>query len=453
MRTLQQLQDERAHQIKSAEDIFARCEKDDRLPTKEEQVEIAQYNTNADELKERADETRSVLAQKAKVQKNLADLETPESRKTLPEQPTTEPSPEVRLVHRYAKLKANWGATTIEAEENAYRAGMWIMGRCLGNQRALRWCDNHGIEGRALSVGVNTAGGNLVPDEFERAIINLREEYGVLRREARVLPMGSDHMFIPRRSGGITANFTAENVAITESDPTWNNVELTAKKLGAMTRMSSELAEDAVIDMADILADEFAQGLALKEDTVGFTGTGVQGDGGIVGIVSELDNNQATLAGSIAAALDEPEEVVMADLNSFMSVLPLFARQNAKFYCSQVVSEIVFGRLQSAAGGNTIGTLTGGIGRSFLGHEIIPVQVMRSGGGVDYSDVHFILFGDLSKALTMGERRGMTVAVSDQRFWDQDQIAMKVTERIDINAHDTGDATDAGPIVGLKGAA
>ena len=62
-------------------------------------------------------------------------------------------------------------------------------------------------------------------------------------------------------------------------------MQLTARKLMVLARMSSEVQEDAIIDLADTLAQEAAYAFAIKEDTVGFTGTGIGSDGGIVGVL------------------------------------------------------------------------------------------------------------------------------------------------------------------------
>ena len=458
MKTLKQYQDEQSHALRSAQDIMDKAEKEDRRPNAEEVTEINDQVAIADEAARQIVETEKFLAAKTKTEERLQALETPLARKTVPAQPTTglEPtSKDKRKVYRYGKLRADWGDTRQEAEENAYRSGMWIQANFFGNMRAARWCENNGVgESRALGETVNTAGGNLVPDEFAAAVIKLREDYGIFRRFTRVLPMGSDHIFIPRRAGGVTATFTAENTALTESDPTWNNVELTAKKLGALTRVSTELAEDAVIDIADILAEEFALALALKEDTVGFVGAATQAHGGILGIITEFNDNEATYAGSVPAAATENllPEITAGSINGLMGALPQFAEPNAKFYCSSVVNQLVFGRLMVAGGGNTMRDLSEALRPSWLGHEIVVSQVLPAGNATtDYNNSHFILYGDLTKCSTMGERRGITVGTSDQRYFVEDQIAMKVTERFDINNHDLGDTSTAGPMVALKG--
>jgi HK97 family phage major capsid protein len=49
----------------------------------------------------------------------------------------------------------------------------------------------------------------------------------------------------------------------------------------------------------------------------------------------------------------------------------------------------------------------------------------------------------------MGTRRGLTLAISDQRYFEYDQLAIKGTERVDINVHDVGDTSDAGAMIML----
>ena len=60
-------------------------------------------------------------------------------------------------------------------------------------------------------------------------------------------------------------------------------------------------------------------------------------------------------------------------------------------------------------------------------------------------------YGDLALASTMGDRRGIRFRLSEDRYWELDQIGVKGTERFDIINHDIGDNTTAGPVVALIG--
>ena len=56
------------------------------------------------------------------------------------------------------------------------------------------------------------------------------------------------------------------------------------------------------------------------------------------------------------------------------------------------------------------------------------------------------LFGDLTLAASFGDRRQTTIQISDAALnaFEQDELAIRGTERFDINVHDLG------PIVALR---
>jgi hypothetical protein len=167
-----------------------------------------------------------------------------------------------------------------DAVDKALRFGHWLLAS-KGNRKSLSFCDRHGIEVKAHTEGVNSAGGFLVPDEFETELISLREQFGVFRREARVRPMSSDTLRVPRRSATLSASFVGEATAGTESTQTFESVLLVAKKAMVLTTVSNELNEDAFVNLADDVAGEIAYAFAKKEDECGFIGTGTSTYGGI----------------------------------------------------------------------------------------------------------------------------------------------------------------------------
>jgi HK97 family phage major capsid protein len=63
-----------------------------------------------------------------------------------------------------------------------------------GNEKAATWCRENGIlVQRALSEGVNSAGGVLVPEEMQNEIIVLRNSYGLARRDLKRRSDGPGH--------------------------------------------------------------------------------------------------------------------------------------------------------------------------------------------------------------------------------------------------------------------
>jgi hypothetical protein len=129
-----------------------------------------------------------------------------------------------------------------------------------------------------------------------------------------------------------------------------------------------------------------------------------------------------------------------------MGALPqyVYMRGKPSFYCSQVAWANVFQRLIIGAGGISKDDATGKIIYQYLGFPVEITPSMPTSTG-DLSDVAMILFGDIGLSSSFGDRRGMTVARSTEYKFAEDQIAIKATERFDINNHDTGSTTVAGP--------
>jgi len=450
---IQTLTDDWVHQIKSAKDITKAAADAGRPPTPEEQANITKFMAAGKAMETQIQELRDAEALVKSVDAELAKFSQPVPG---PIAPPVQPLDSER--HRPVKIEYVPRCSPIKnfrgpnAAEDAYRVGQWISATCLHNYGSQQWCRDHGMPINVHTEGVNTAGGFVVPDEMSNQIIILRNEFGVFRQNTRVLPMGRDLISAPVWGTGLTAGFANESALPTETDMTLQSIQLVAKKMGAWTRMSTELAEDAFIDMADLLTGEIAYSIALLEDTVGFAGAGTAAHGSIVGAAT-LFTNDNTLAGAVeTATINLFSEVTAASLATVMAALPAYAKPRAKWYCSETAYELTFARLQAAAGGNTVTTLSDGrIRRNYLGYEIVTSEAMTS-VQTTLDNTTMLLYGDLSLASTMGERRGITMSVTDQRYWDADQIGLKATERIDINVHDVGDATTAGPVVAMIGA-
>lgn len=407
-------------------------------PTDEQQAEIDTAIAKIDDLHARAE----------KLDK-LAPPPAPQAviNPVIPT-PNGDPAPVAINFKRNRKNLRGFSADS-DGLTKAYKAGQWVKAAVFGDPAAAQWCIDNGMQA-ALSGGDNNKGGVLVPDEMSQAIIDLREEYGVFRRESRVVSMGSDTLTVPRRTGGLTAYAVGENDEITASDKSWDNIELVARKWGVICKYSSELSDDAVIDLADDLAAEIAYAFANKEDESGFNGDGTSTYHGINGVTNKV--NLAAHAGSVSTAASGNTAFSTLDLSDFNSVvakLPLYARRNAKWYISAAGHADSMSRLQYAGGGNTVDDIAGGSGPSFLGYPVVFSQVLNSTLAADTSAIK-LLFGDLSMATMMGSRRDIRFMVSADRYFEQDQLAIKGTQRYDISVHDLGTTTAAGPVVALK---
>lgn len=349
---------------------------------------------------------------------------------------------------RYGTLKAYKGR---DAERSAYLAGNFFLATLFGNTRAQKWCKDFGVDcnfQNSLSEGTDSAGGFLVPTEVEQAVIDLREQYGVFRRNAAIVPMARDTKTQPVRASGPTATWVGENQEITGSDKAWKQLNLVARKLASMVRYSKELAEDATISIGDDLTREFAYAFAVAEDQAGFIGDGTATYGhqvGLKNIIGSASIHEALAGNTAFGTLD------LADFVACVGKLPDIPGLDPAWYISKPGAFNSMVNLMAAAGGNDWETLENGRRvRLFLGYPIEYVHVMPKALTATPSTI-LAYFGDLRMAAILGNRRGLEVTVSDQRYWEFNQIGIMGTQRCTVaTVPQVASTTEAGPIIALK---
>lgn len=464
MRTLTELQEARAAKFLEAKKIHDAAETAERDMTEDEGKEFTALTDEVETLDNRC-------ARWHRIEKCSA----PGKRQTSPPQIQNDDNGRPRVFaipRRHSGLK-NFNRERFgdDYDRRAYRAGMFYLA-CAGNPGAQKWCRENGyrfVEDDSTDKvhflhqeNIDTTGGYLVPDEIDRDLIDLRELYGVFRKYARVKPMESDHSFRMRRTGGLTAYLVGEGSAGTESTKSWDRVTLTPKKWMVLSTITSELGEDAVVSIGDDLSGEMAYAFANKEDECGFNGDGTSTYGGIYGVRTAFTNLSATIAniaGLFVGTGTTYASLTLADFNNVVALLPQYAdTPNAKWFVHKVLWSSVMERLLTAVGGVTQAEVQGRRTHEFLGYEVVISQVMPKVAAA--SQVCAIL-GDLSLAADFGDRRGTTIAFSEHatvgslNTFAADCLAVRATERFDINVHDVGNAhaTAAsrvqGPVVGL----
>lgn len=447
MRNTEELKAERTRLANEGERLLDTADQAGRALTSSELERIDQITARLETINAEIGTADAPRTPRPQPNGTLSD--TPEFRDDAPQSRTRN----LPAFHPGARLQAF--TNNRDGHAQAYRTGQWLRAALLGDAKASRWCENNGlaIDVRAAhSVGENVKGGVLVPDEFSNTIIRLVDEYGVFRRNTTVVPMSSDNLTIPRRTGGLTAAYVSEATAGTESDTAWDAVSLTAKKMMVLTRLSSEIADDALISMTDMLALECALAFALKEDTVAFTGTGIGSDGGIVGVlVKAIDGTHTKAKVAAASGHDTLAEINSADLIKLMSAIPAYAKARSRWYCSPSALDLIFNTIKAAAGGNSLENLQNEVQPRFLGYPIELSPVFADDPAATYNGAVVLAFGNLAMASTLGSRREIRFATTDAKYFAEDQIAVKATMRHDINVHDLGSTVNKSPLAVLVG--
>lgn len=125
-----------------------------------------------------------------------------------------------------------------------------------------------------LSVGTDTEGGYLAPDEFQTTLITALADENFMRGLAHVIQTSSGDSKIPVVSTHGAASWVAENGAVSDSDEVFSQVSLSAHKLATFLKVSEELINDSVFNIEGYLAAEFARRIGAAEEEAFMKGDG-----------------------------------------------------------------------------------------------------------------------------------------------------------------------------------
>ena len=279
--------------------------------------------------------------------------------------------------------------------------------------------DRH-LRGRALlhnvlSEGVDADGGFLVPEDFERDIVSALDEENVIRSLAKVITTQHERK-IPIATGHSTAQWTAENAAYTESNPSFGQKQIDAFKLTDLCRVSVELLQDSAFDIEDYLMKEFARAFGIAEEEAFCVGTGTNRPTGI--FTAKGGTVGVTAASATAITVDEVISLVYALKSPY--------RRNAKF----LMHDATVSLLRKLKDSNGVylwqPSVQAGEPDRLLGYEIYtsPYVPTAAAGALT------VAFGDF-KNYWIGDRAGRTVQRLNELYATNGQIGYVATERVD----------------------
>lgn len=298
------------------------------------------------------------------------------------------------------------------SSEDAYTSGMYLAALG-GDHKAKEFM-------AAQSGGTDNKGGFAVPSVLSNQLINLVEDAGIARQYCQRIVMSSDNWSVPKVTAQASISYPSEGSAISESDLTFSQVSLSAKKMASLVKMSTEISEDAVISMVDTITQSLALSMATAEDDNLFNGVASAiNANGIAGDASVDDTNVAS-AGALA----------LTDLTACATGIgnPIRGASNA-WYINPVVYHGQIRDLVNAAGGNTIQILEGGQQQSLLGYPVVLTNILPSAPA---SGELVAVFGDLRLGCYFGDRRALNFKVLSELFAASDQVAIQCTQRIDL---------------------
>lgn len=124
-----------------------------------------------------------------------------------------------------------------------------------------------------LQEGVDADGGYLVPEEYDRRLIDVLEEENILRALGTKLTTAGDHK-INVAATKPAASWIEEGQELTWGDSTFSQILLDAHKLHVAIKVTEELLYDNAFGLENYIITQFGKALANAEEDAFLNGDG-----------------------------------------------------------------------------------------------------------------------------------------------------------------------------------
>ncbi len=269
----------------------------------------------------------------------------------------------------------------------------------------------------ALSEGVDSEGGYLVPDEFENTLVSGMEEEGSIRSLAHVFTTSNGVHKIPVVRTKGTANWIDEGGSYGDSDDVFGQEQIDAHKVGTVIKVSEELLNDSAFDLEKYFQEEFARRIGAKEEEAFIVGDGNKKPTGILNATGGAE------IGVTAAS----EKAITADeiIDLYYSIKAPY-RQKAVWVMNDSTVRAI--RKLKDGNGNYLWqpAIREGDPNTLMGKKILTSPYMPEIA----SGQKVVLFGDFSY-YWIGDRQGITFKRLNERYADMGQVGFLASKRVD----------------------
>lgn len=267
-----------------------------------------------------------------------------------------------------------------------------------------------------LQEGIDPQGGYLVPDEYDKRLIDILTEENVMRTLGTNITTSGEHK-INIAATKPAAAWIEEGGTLTFGDATFDQIILDAHKLHVAIKVTEELLYDNAFNLENYILTQFGKALSNAEEDAFINGTGV---GQPLGILAETGGAQVgvTSASSTKVTADEIINLVYSLKRPY--------RKNAVFLANDVcVAEL---RKLKDNNGQYLWqpSLQAGEPDRVLGYKVYtsPYFPVPTAGGTA------VAFGDFSY-YNIGDRGTRSFAELKELFAGNGMIGFVAKERVD----------------------
>ena len=175
-----------------------------------------------------------------------------------------------------------------------------------------------------LSEGVDAQGGYLVPEEYDRRLIDVLTEENIMRNLGTKITTSGEHK-INIAATKPAAAWIEEGGALTFGDATFDQIIMDAHKLHVAIKVTEELLYDNAFNLENYIITQFGKALANAEEDAFLNGTGV---GQPLGLLAA--DGGAEIGVTTAAA----DDITYDEIVELVYSLKRPYRKNASFLCN-----------------------------------------------------------------------------------------------------------------------
>ena len=172
-----------------------------------------------------------------------------------------------------------------------------------------------------LSEGVDTQGGYLVPEEYDRRLIDVLTEENIMRNLGTNITTSGEHK-INIAATKPAAAWIEEGGQLTFGDATFDQIIMDAHKLHVAIKVTEELLYDNAFNLETYIINQFGKALANAEEDAFLNGDGV---GKPLGLLATDGGAQVGVSAKSA------DEITADEIIDLIYSLKRPYRKNAKF--------------------------------------------------------------------------------------------------------------------------
>ncbi len=303
---------------------------------------------------------------------------------------------------------------------------------------------NYPSDFKTLSEGIDSAGGYLVPPDFNAQLIKKIATVATVRQFAMVAQTGRDLAQWPKitytaddkYTSGIRVTWagaeTYDSTSHEVTDQVFGMYDVPVNEMNASQPISRRLVEDSDFDVMGISADLMAEAFALGENDAFWNGSGA---GRPRGIITSAATTTDAADHIPQGALSATAETLTADeLIDLVYALPAQYERNARMFFNKATEKAI--RKLTSTDGNYLWPVwpqVGNLGvnpREILGFPTVRDEfVPNIPSTSEAADNYPVIFGDLMGYLVL-DRVGISLEVIREKYIEQGYVKLFGRKRV-----------------------